>query len=77
VVFVQNAATARRLRSRAEPLILSAALGVEVPTSAAGPRTKDIAVVGQLVPSKVGRLAVRAMRYVLEPGALLRTYEDG
>jgi glycosyltransferase involved in cell wall biosynthesis len=78
VVFAQNSATARRLRSRAETIILPAALGVDIPaTPAAGPRTKDIAFVGRLIPLKAGRLAVRTMRYVLHPKALLHVYGDG
>jgi glycosyltransferase involved in cell wall biosynthesis len=78
VVFTQNTATARRIRSPAEVIVLSNALQVDLGSVLArGPRTKDVAVVGRLLPWKGIRLAVRAMRYVTHDGAVLRIYGDG
>jgi glycosyltransferase involved in cell wall biosynthesis len=78
VIFVQNPATARRIRSRAETIMLSNAVSVDVGNvPSVGPRTRDIAFVGRLVPLKGGRLAVRTMRYVSSPGVTLRIYGDG
>jgi glycosyltransferase involved in cell wall biosynthesis len=78
VIFVQNPATAQRIRARAETIILSHAIAVDVgEIPAAGSRTGDIAFVGRLVPWKGARLAVRTMRYVTTPGATLRIYGDG
>jgi glycosyltransferase involved in cell wall biosynthesis len=78
VIFVQNPATARRIRSRAETIILSHAVSVDVGNvPSVGPRTRDIAFVGRLVPWKGARLAVRTMRYVTSLGTTLRIYGDG
>jgi glycosyltransferase involved in cell wall biosynthesis len=78
VIFVQNPATARRIRSRAKTSILPNAIAVDVGAiPPAGPRTRDIAFTGRLVPWKGARLAVRTMRYVSTPGASLRIYGDG
>ena len=78
VIFVQNRATARRIRSRAETIVLSHAVSVDVGNMPPiGSRTRDIAFVGRLVPWKGGRLAVRTMRYVTAPGATLRIYGEG
>jgi glycosyltransferase involved in cell wall biosynthesis len=78
VIFVQNPATARRIRSCAETILLSNAVSVDVGNVASvGSRTRDIAFVGRLVPWKGGRLAIRTMRYVSMPGATLRIYGDG
>jgi glycosyltransferase involved in cell wall biosynthesis len=78
IIFVQNPATARRIRSRAQKEILSNAVGVDVgDVSSVGSRTRDVAFVGRLVPWKGARLAVRTMRYVSTPSAILRIYGDG
>jgi glycosyltransferase involved in cell wall biosynthesis len=78
VIFVQNPATARRIRSCAETIVLSNAVSVDVgDVASVGSRTRDIAFVGRLVPWKGGRLAIRTMRYVSTPGATLRIYGDG
>jgi glycosyltransferase involved in cell wall biosynthesis len=78
VIFTQNTATTHRIRSRAKVIVLSNALEVDIgPIPAQGPRTKDVAVVGRLLPWKGIRLAVRAMRYVTHDGAVLRIYGDG
>ena len=78
VILVQNPATAHRIGAHAKTSILSHAIAVDVgETPPAGPRTRDIAFTGRLVPWKGPRLAVRTMRYVSTPGAILRIYGDG
>jgi glycosyltransferase involved in cell wall biosynthesis len=78
VILLQNTATARRVHSQSRKLILPNTLQVDVGGVAVdGPRTRDIAVVGRLLPWKGIRLAVRAMRYVRQEGAVLRIYGDG
>jgi glycosyltransferase involved in cell wall biosynthesis len=78
VVFAQNEATARRIHSRADVVVLangtSVGIGAVPPV---GSRTGEIAFVGHLAPWKGGRLAVRAMRYVRQPGAVLHIYGKG
>jgi glycosyltransferase involved in cell wall biosynthesis len=78
VIFAQNRATASRIRSAASVLVLpnAVATGIER-MPAAGPRTREVAVVGRLIPWKAGRLAVRAFRHVTDPGAVLTFYGDG
>ena len=44
---------------------------------AAGPRRNDIIFAARLLPWKGGRLAVRALRYVHHPDAVLRIFGDG
>jgi hypothetical protein len=78
VIVVQNPATAHRIGVRAKTSILPNAIAVDVgEIPSAGPRTRDIAFTGRLVPWKGPRLAVRTMRYVSTPGAILRIYGDG
>jgi glycosyltransferase involved in cell wall biosynthesis len=78
VILVQNPATAHRIGARAKTSILPNAIAVDVgEIPPAGPRTRDIAFTGRLVPWKGPRLAVRTMRYVPTPGAILRMYGDG
>jgi glycosyltransferase involved in cell wall biosynthesis len=78
VIFTQNTATARRIRSRADIIVLPNALQVDIDAvPASGPRTRDIVVAGRLLPWKGIRLAVQAMRYVTQEGAVLRIYGDG
>ena len=78
VIFVQNQATARRIRSSTEVSLLpnAVALGIEAMPQPR-PRTQEIAFVGRLAPWKAGRLAVRAMRYVSHPEAVLHLYGRG
>ena len=78
VIFAQNHPTARRIRSRTRVSILpnAVAVGIEAMPSARS-RTKEIAFVGRLAPWKAGRLAVRAMRYVTHPQAVLHIFGDG
>jgi glycosyltransferase involved in cell wall biosynthesis len=78
VIFAQNPATGRRIHSRVYTAVLPNALHVDVgPIEARGPRTRDIAMVGRLLPWKGTRLAVRTMRYVTQDGVVLRLYGDG
>jgi glycosyltransferase involved in cell wall biosynthesis len=78
VIFVQSQATARHIRSPAKISVLpnAVAVGIErMPPSR--PRTHEIAFVGRLAPWKAGRLAVRTMRYVTHPDAVLHIYGNG
>jgi glycosyltransferase involved in cell wall biosynthesis len=78
VIFAQNKATAGRLKSRGDVVILSNATVIDLdPVRPSSPRNKDIYLVGRLVPWKAPLLAVRAMRYVREPDCLLRICGDG
>jgi glycosyltransferase involved in cell wall biosynthesis len=78
VIFVQNQATARRIRSSTEVSVLpnAVALGIEAMPEPR-PRTQEITFVGRLAPWKAGRLAVRAMRYVSHQDAVLHIYGSG
>ena len=78
VVFAQNAATAARLETRGEVIVLSNATAIDLgPVPACGPRTKDIYLVGRLTAWKAPMLAVRAMRYVQDPDCVLHVCGDG
>jgi glycosyltransferase involved in cell wall biosynthesis len=78
VIFVQSQATAKHIRSRAEIAVLPNAVAVGIETMPSPrPRTQEIAFVGRLAPWKAGRLAVRTMRYVTNPDAMLRIYGSG
>jgi glycosyltransferase involved in cell wall biosynthesis len=78
VVFAQNEATARRIRSRADVEVLPNGISVSVGAlPSVGPRGQEIVFVGRLAPWKGGLLAVRAMRYVSWPGAVLRLFGEG
>jgi glycosyltransferase involved in cell wall biosynthesis len=78
IIFAQNPDTARRLKGRDDVAILSNAVAIDLngvrPT---GPRTKDIYLVGRLVPWKAPILAVRAMRDVQDPDCVLHICGDG
>jgi len=78
VIFAQNRPTAKRIRSRTQVSILpnAVAVGIEAMPSTRS-RTKEVAFVGRLAPWKAGRLAVRAMRYVSHPHAVLHIFGDG
>jgi glycosyltransferase involved in cell wall biosynthesis len=78
VVLAQNAEAAARVRSCAMPVVLPNATlvdvnGVPPPTR----RTGEIIMVGRLVPWKGGRLALRALRHVRHPTAVLHIYGFG
>lgn len=78
VVFAQNPASARRMRTRVPVEVLSNATAVELDGwQPSGPRTADVLVVGRLLSWKAVPLAVRAWRYVSHPRAMLRVYGDG
>ena len=58
--------------------MLSNATSVDVSdVAASGTRRKDIVFAGRLLPWKGGRLAVRALRYVHHPDAMLRIFGEG
>jgi glycosyltransferase involved in cell wall biosynthesis len=78
ILFAQNAATAARLETRGEVIVLSNATAIDLgPVPACGPRTKDIYLVGRLTAWKAPMLAVRAMRYVQDPDCVLHVCGDG
>jgi glycosyltransferase involved in cell wall biosynthesis len=78
VVFTQNEATARRVRSRADVVVLPNGISVDVRAiPATGRRTSEIALVGRLAPWKGGRLAVRTLRHISDRDAILRIYGKG
>jgi glycosyltransferase involved in cell wall biosynthesis len=65
VVLAQNAATARRLRRAGDVRILSNATAAALASAPeAGPRRRDIAVVGRVVAWKAVPLAVRALGHL-------------
>ena len=78
VVFAQNQATARRIRSRADVVVLPNGISVNIGAlPSVSPRSHEIVFAGRLAPWKGGLLAVRAMRYVSWPGAVLRLFGEG
>jgi glycosyltransferase involved in cell wall biosynthesis len=78
IIFAQNNDTARLIRTRGRLKVLSNATAVDVrEVEAHGPRRTDILFAGRLLPWKGGRLAVRALRYVRHPDAVLRIFGDG
>jgi glycosyltransferase involved in cell wall biosynthesis len=78
VILAQNPDTGRRLRGAGKMKLLSNALAVELNgVLSPGPRTADVLVVGRLVPWKAPILALRALRYVEHPEAVLRFYGVG
>jgi glycosyltransferase involved in cell wall biosynthesis len=78
VILAQNRHIVRRLRTRAPVTVLPNATAVDLngirPRSQ---RTKEILLVGRIVAWKGGRLALRALRHVTTPGAVLRLYGEG
>ena len=78
VVLVQNRETAALGRDIAKTRVLpnSTALLTEPPGVTAS-RTKEILVVGRLLPWKGGRLALRALEHVTDPQAVLVFLGDG
>jgi glycosyltransferase involved in cell wall biosynthesis len=79
VIFAQNGDTARLLESDPRQRVLSNATSVDLGWTipATGPRRKDIVFAARLLPWKGGRLAVRALRYVRHPDAVLRIFGNG
>jgi glycosyltransferase involved in cell wall biosynthesis len=78
VTFAQNQDTARIMPASRRLRVMSNAISVDVgDIRAAGPRRPDIVFAARLLPWKGGRLAVRALRYVSHPDAVLRIFGDG
>jgi glycosyltransferase involved in cell wall biosynthesis len=78
VILAQNPDTGRRLRGAGSIRLLSNALAVELTElSLPARRTADILFVGRLLPWKAPILALRALRYVRHPNAILRFCGDG
>jgi glycosyltransferase involved in cell wall biosynthesis len=78
IVLVQNRSTGRRFGSKGEIRVVPNALAVEIDELPAPTRrSKEIVVVGRLITLKAGPLAVRALRYVADPDAVLSFYGAG
>jgi len=78
VVFAQNKDTEHAIRTGGRLRVLSNATSVDVrDVAASGTRRKDIVFAGRLLPWKGGRLAVRTLRYVQHPDAMLRIFGEG
>jgi glycosyltransferase involved in cell wall biosynthesis len=78
VILAQNPGTGRRLRGPGTMILLSNALAVQLDGApAATPRTSELLFVGRLLPWKAPMLALRALRYVKHPDAVLRFCGDG
>jgi glycosyltransferase involved in cell wall biosynthesis len=78
VVFAQNEVTASRMRAGTDIIVLPNGIATEIGAMPpAGPRNLEIMFVGRLAPWKGGRLAVRTMRYVSDPRAILRIHGRG
>jgi glycosyltransferase involved in cell wall biosynthesis len=78
VILAQNRHIVRRLRTTAPITILPNATAVEL--NGIRPerqRTREILLVGRIVAWKGGRIALRALRHVTHPGAVLRVYGEG
>ena len=78
VIFAQNRATAGRLESRDGVVVLSNAIAIDLDSvRPSSPRTRDIYLVGRLIPWKAPILAVRAMRDVQDADCMLHICGDG
>jgi glycosyltransferase involved in cell wall biosynthesis len=78
VIFAQNKATAGRVKTRGEVVILSNATVINLDhVRPRGLRNKDVYLVGRLVAWKAPILAVRAMRYVQDPDCVLHICGSG
>ena len=78
VILAQNAQTARRLRSRSTPRVLSNGTAVAIGgMPSRRERTSEIAFVGRLIGWKGPLLALRALRHVRHTGAHLSFYGAG
>ena len=78
VVLAQNPDTGRRLRGAGRMRLLSNAHAVDLNgVGYQAARTTDLLFVGRLVPWKAPILALRALRYIEHPEALLRFCGDG
>jgi len=78
VTFAQNTDTAQAIRTPGRLRVLSNATAVGIrDIHADGRRRTDIIFAARLLPWKGGRLAVRTMRFVQHPDAVLRIFGDG
>jgi glycosyltransferase involved in cell wall biosynthesis len=78
VILAQNNQTVRRLRTTAPICVLPNATAVDLNgVRPQGRRTQEILLVGRMVAWKGGRLALRALRHVSHPEAVLRVYGEG
>jgi len=78
VVFAQNLETAARLRTKSEIRVLSNALATSVPApSSSRNRSKEIFLVGRLLPWKLPTMAIRALASMESGDAVLRIFGDG
>jgi glycosyltransferase involved in cell wall biosynthesis len=78
VILVQNAETQRRLRGSGRMNLLSNASAVELNgIELSQKRNSDILFVGRFLPWKAPILALRALRYVEHPDAVLRFFGEG
>lgn len=78
VILVQNPDTARRLRGAGRMELLSNASAVELKgIELSEQRSVDVLFVGRFLPWKAPILALRALRYVEHPEAVLRFFGEG
>lgn len=78
LVLAQNKETIVRLGSPAGARVVSNATSVIVPPPRPGrTRSNEIAFVGRLIPLKSGVLAIRVMRHLQDPQAVLVVYGSG
>jgi glycosyltransferase involved in cell wall biosynthesis len=78
VILAQNRHMVRRLRTTAPIIVLPNATAVDLNgVRPQGRRTREILLVGRMVAWKGGRLALRALRHVTHPEAVLRLYGEG
>jgi glycosyltransferase involved in cell wall biosynthesis len=78
MILAQNPDTGRRLRPQGRVRLLTNALVVEVDrVPAPQQRTTDLMFIGRLLAWKAPILALRALRYLRNPAAVLRFFGDG
>jgi glycosyltransferase involved in cell wall biosynthesis len=78
VILAQNRHVVRRLHARTPVSVLPNATAVDLDgIRPQGRRTQEILLVGRIVAWKGGHLALRALRHVTHPGAVLRVYGEG
>lgn len=78
MMLAQNPDTGRRLRPQGRVRLLTNALVVEVDgVPAPRERTTDLLFIGRLLAWKAPILALRALRYLRDPHAVLRFFGDG
>jgi glycosyltransferase involved in cell wall biosynthesis len=78
IVLAQNRQIVSRLRTNALVMVQPNATAVDLNgVRSEGRRTHDILLVGRIVAWKGGHLAIRALRHVTSPEAVLRVYGEG